>query len=72
MSTPKPPVVVAVVEDHAPSRTALGRLLRAPGFEPALFESAEAYIAASGCARFFRKPVFGSTLMSAIAALANR
>ena len=47
MSTSKPPVVVAVVEDHAPSRTALGRLLRAAGFEPALFESAEAYIAAS-------------------------
>ena len=47
MSTSKPPVVVAVVEDDAPSRTALGRLLRAAGFEPALFESAEAYIEAS-------------------------
>jgi FixJ family two-component response regulator len=47
MSTSKAPVVVAVVEDHAPSLTALGRLLRAAGFEPALFESAEAYIAAS-------------------------
>jgi|SRR5688572_18627836 len=42
-----PPLVVAVVEDDAPSRTALGRLLRAAGFEPALFESAEAYIEAS-------------------------
>ena len=40
-------MVVAVVEDDAPSRTALGRLLRAAGFEPALFESAEAYIDAS-------------------------
>ena len=47
MNTRKPPVVVAVVEDDAPSRTALGRLLRAAGFEPALFESAEAYIDAS-------------------------
>ena len=43
----KPPVVVAVVEDDAPSRTALGRLLRAAGFEPVLFESAEAYLEAS-------------------------
>jgi FixJ family two-component response regulator len=43
----KPPVVVAVVEDDGPSRTALARLLRAAGFEPALFESAEAYIGAS-------------------------
>ena len=47
MSSSNPPVVVAVVEDDAPSRTALGRLLWAAGFEPALFESAEAYIDAS-------------------------
>jgi FixJ family two-component response regulator len=47
MSTSEPPVVVAVVEDDAPSRIALGRLLRAAGFEPALFESAEAYIDAA-------------------------
>ena len=47
MSTSKPSVVVAVVEDDAPSRIALGRLLRAAGFEPALFESAEASIEAS-------------------------
>ena len=40
-------MVVAVVEDDAPSRTALGRLLRAAGFEPVLFESAEAYLDAS-------------------------
>ncbi len=39
--------LVAVVEDDAPSRTALGRLLRAGGFEPALYESAEAYLDAS-------------------------
>jgi two-component system, LuxR family, response regulator FixJ len=43
--TPRP--VVAVVEDDASTRTALGRLLRATGFEPVLFESAEAYLAAS-------------------------
>ena len=47
MSATKPPVVVAVVEDDPPSRTALGRLLWAAGFEPALFESAEAYIDAA-------------------------
>jgi len=47
MSTSQPPVVVAVVEDHPPSRTALGRLLSAAGFEPALFESAEAYLDAA-------------------------
>jgi FixJ family two-component response regulator len=47
MDQSKPPVVVAVVEDDAPSRTALGRLLRAAGFEPVLFESAEAYVEAS-------------------------
>jgi len=47
MSSPKPPSVVAVVEDDAPARKALGRLLIAGGFEPALFESAEAYIDAS-------------------------
>jgi FixJ family two-component response regulator len=43
----KPPLVVAVVEDDGPARTALGRLLRAVGFEPALFDSAEAYLDAS-------------------------
>jgi FixJ family two-component response regulator len=47
VGTLKPPVVVAVVEDDAPSRRALGRLLLAAGFEPVLFESAEAYIASS-------------------------
>ena len=47
MDESKPPLVVAVVEDDAASRTALGRLLRAAGFEAALFESAEAYLAAS-------------------------
>jgi FixJ family two-component response regulator len=36
--------LVAVVEDDASCRTALGRLLRAEGFDTALFESAEAYI----------------------------
>jgi FixJ family two-component response regulator len=47
MSATKPPVIVAVVEDDPSSRTALGRLLWAAGFEPALFESAEAYIDAA-------------------------
>ena len=47
MSTSKSPEVVAVVEDDAPSRIALGRLLRAAGFQPALFDSAEAYLDAS-------------------------
>ena len=42
--TSTPPRVVAVVEDDAPVRQALGRLLDAGGFEPALFESAEAYL----------------------------
>ena len=47
MGESKPTLVVAVVEDDAPLRKALGRLLSARGFEPALFESAEAYIDAS-------------------------
>ena len=47
MGQSKPPLVVAVVEDDAPARRALGRLLQAAGFEPVLFESAEAYIEAS-------------------------
>ena len=38
------PLLVAIVQDDAPSRTALGHLLRAAGFEPAHFESAEAHI----------------------------
>ena len=46
-SASSPPLVVAVIEDDASARTALGRLLRASGFEPALFESAEAFIDAS-------------------------
>ena len=37
---------IAVIEDDAVSRSALGRLLRAGGFEPALFDSAETFIAA--------------------------
>lgn len=36
--------LVAVVEDDPSCRTALGRLLRAEGFETALFDSAEAYM----------------------------
>jgi FixJ family two-component response regulator len=37
--------VVVVVEDDPASRTTLGRVLRAGGFEPAVYESAEAYLA---------------------------
>ena len=37
--------LVAVVEDDAIARNALGRLLNAGGFEPALFESAETFMA---------------------------
>ena len=36
---------VAVIEDDDIARTALGRLLDAAGFEHALFESAEAFLA---------------------------
>src|SRR5678815_370161 len=44
MAANQPPVVV-VVEDDDASRVALGRLLRADGFQPALFDSAETFIA---------------------------
>jgi len=47
MGTATRPHVVAVVEDDGATRKALGRLLWAWGFEPALFESAEAYLDAS-------------------------
>ena len=42
-SSPPP---VAVIEDDEVARQALGRLLRAGGFEAALFDSAETFIAA--------------------------
>lgn len=45
--------LVAVVEDDADARSALGRLLDAAGFDHALFGSAEAFLAARpdrGCA----------------------
>ncbi len=38
--------VVGIVEDNDSARTAISRVLRAGGFEPALFESAEAFIEA--------------------------
>jgi FixJ family two-component response regulator len=41
------PSIVAVVEDDASLRKALGRLLLAAEFEPHLFETAEAYLEAS-------------------------
>src|SRR6187397_2727465 len=37
--------LVAIVEDDAIARNALGRLLNAGGFEPALFDSAEKFMA---------------------------
>ena len=39
-------MIVAVVDDFEALRVALGRLLRAAGYETALFDSAEAYLAA--------------------------
>ena len=39
------PALVGVIEDDAVSRAALGRLLLAGGFEPALFDSAETFMA---------------------------
>ena len=39
------PGLVAVVEDDTIARNALGRLLNAGGFEPALFDSAEHFMA---------------------------
>jgi FixJ family two-component response regulator len=44
LSSQQPQPIVAVVEDDAALRKALGRLLRAGGFEPLLFESAEEFI----------------------------
>jgi FixJ family two-component response regulator len=40
------PGPVAVIEDDDMSRHAIGRLLQAGGFEPALFDSAETFLAA--------------------------
>ncbi|HMF95241.1 MAG TPA: response regulator [Vicinamibacterales bacterium] len=40
------PALVVVVEDDEPSRAAIARLLRASGFKTALFDCAEAYMAA--------------------------
>ena len=40
---------VAVVEDDAIARNALGRLLNAGGFEPALFDSAETFMSERHC-----------------------
>jgi FixJ family two-component response regulator len=39
-------LLVAVVEDDEPSRGAIGRVLRASGFETVLFDSAEAFLKA--------------------------
>ena len=38
------PLLVVVVEDDSSSRTSLGRVLRAGGFEAALYASAEEYL----------------------------
>jgi FixJ family two-component response regulator len=45
MSAAEQPPIVVVIEDDDGTRAALGRLLRAGGFEPALFDSAETFIA---------------------------
>jgi FixJ family two-component response regulator len=45
MSDDQSPAHVAVIEDDDLERSALGRVLQAGGFEPALFESAETFIA---------------------------
>ena len=39
------PSLVAVIEDDEIGRVALGRVLRVAGYEPALFDSAEAFVA---------------------------
>jgi FixJ family two-component response regulator len=49
MPNESPPALVAVVEDDGPSRSAIGRILHAGGFEPALFASAEAFKTATLC-----------------------
>ena len=46
MSTERSSALVAVVEDDAISRYALARVLHVGGFETALFDSAEAFVAA--------------------------
>lgn len=43
-------LMIAVVEDNEGLRVALGRLLRAAGYRTALYESAEAYLAAAPAA----------------------
>jgi FixJ family two-component response regulator len=45
-SSERAPAFVIVIEDDERSRCALGRLLLAGGFEPALFESAETFLSA--------------------------
>src|SRR5687767_10980847 len=47
MATTNPPAIVAIIEDDPRVRKALGRLLFAAGFDPAMFESAEAYLDAA-------------------------
>lgn len=41
-----PPPLVVVVEDDSSSRTSLGRVLRAGGFEAAVYGSAEEFLSA--------------------------
>jgi FixJ family two-component response regulator len=43
---------VAVIEDDDAARSALGRLLQVGGFETALFDSAETFIASAASARW--------------------
>ena len=53
MLTEGSPALVGVIEDDDVSRHALGRLLLAGGFEPALFDSAETFIASPPQRAFF-------------------
>ena len=46
MRSERESTVVAVIEDDEVERRALGRVLRLAGFEPALFDSAETFLAA--------------------------
>lgn len=76
MGTSKPPVVVAVVEDDAASRTALGRVPQGPFAIIMTTSSHETVIQErahqNGCAAFFCKPVDGNILTATIASVANR
>lgn len=45
-------LIIAVLDDEAPMRTALARLLRAHGFEVAVFDTGEAFLTAQASRHF--------------------